>query len=398
MPGIQESVGVTLTYGVESTFGTAAAGGGASQAVRRVSSTMSLAKDAFASNEVRSDQQISVFRHGGHRISGMIEGELSTVTYDDWLAALLRGTWVVGVSKSQTDFTNVTIATVGVCTFGTGNPITQGFKIGDIVRWTGLSVTANNNINVRITALTATTMTTYPALADNTLDASFTVAVVGRKLLMGLGTNIFTIEQNNATSDVSELFTSCRVAGASIRMPPNGIASVSFEFQGQKGSVLSAASAPYFTAITAAPETDALTGIEGGLRLAGVEQTIVTGLDLSVSLNMSSQPVIGTPYVPDIFYGRMTVTGSISFFLKDETLLNAFLNETEVDLVVNALASGVAPQEFLCFNMQRVKLTSVQKQVGGDGGVIVSAQIQALRKPITSGYDVSTLVIQRSNA
>lgn len=396
---IQEQVGVLVTYAAESTFGTAPSGAGASQRLRRVSSALNLTKDTFASNEVRPDQQIAVFRHGGRRAGGAIQGELSTLTYDDFLEALLRGTWVAGIAKSNTEFTSATIAS-GVITFGGGNPITEGFKVGDVVRFTNLSVTANNNVNTRITALTATTMTTTPALADNTADTSFNVVVVGKKLAMGTTKRSFTIEQSYPDPDLCELFKGCRVAGASLQVPPTGVATINFEFQGQDAAVLTGASAPYFTAATAAGVTDVLTGIDGSLRVGGQELAIVTGMDLQIAGNMSSSAVIGSNLVPNIFPGRLVVTGNVSFFLQDEVLISAFANETEVDIVVQLEASGAAPQEFIVLNMQRVKLGGAQKQIGADNGVMVQAPFQAILKSGGAGtaYDQSTLTIQRSNA
>jgi hypothetical protein len=55
-----------------------------------------------------------------------------------------------------------------------------------------------------------------------------------------------------------------------------------------------------------------------------------------------------------------------------------------------------APEDFLCFNMQRVKLGGATKTVGASSGVIVSCPFSALLANAT-GADASTLIIQRSN-
>lgn len=402
---IQEQVAVLVTYAAESTWGTAPAAGGPSQRLRRVSSNLNLAKDTFASNEVRADQQIAVYRHGGHRVAGAIQVELSTVTCDDFLEALMRGTWTAGVSKSQVQFASaVSDNAASSFTFGGGDALTEGFKIGDVIRFTTLAATANNNVNFRITNISGAsnrTLTVTPAPAtDAVADTSFTVAVVGRKLAMGTTKRSFAIEHSYPDIDIAELFVGCRVSGCSLQVPPNGIATASFEFMGRDASVLSAANAPYFTAATAAGASDVLTGIGGSVRLGGVEQAILTGMDLQIAGNMSSAPVIGSVLVPNIFPGRLVVTGNVSFFLQDEVLLNLFVNETAADLVVQMQASGAAPQQFIVLNMQNVKLGAAQKQPGVDNGVLVQAPFQALLKVggAATAYDQSTLVIQRSNA
>ena len=51
---LQSNVNVTLRYGAEQTFGTSSNAAG--QLLRRVQSTLQTSKDAFQSNEVRSDR------------------------------------------------------------------------------------------------------------------------------------------------------------------------------------------------------------------------------------------------------------------------------------------------------------------------------------------------------
>lgn len=395
---VQENVGVLVTYAAEVTFGTPETGSGTSQRLRRTTSSLALGKDTFQSQEVRPDQQISSFRHGGHRVGGSVEGELSTESYDDLIQAAMRSTWAAGVALDESDFTSITISG-GVWTLGSGNPSTLGLRIGDIIDATNLSVTANNT-RYRITAMSSTTFTAIKvsdgtAAADNTADTACNIAVVGEKITFGTTKRSFTFEHSYPTVDVARRFDGCRIGGMSVRVPPNDKAMVSFDIQGQKGVVLDGSSAPYFTNATAAPNTEMLTGIEGGIRAGGVEQAIITGFDLQISHNLNTTPVIGTPYVPDIFYGRITVTGNISFYLKDKELIDAFVNEEEIDLVL--VCEDAPGTGFIAFNMQRVKLGGATDDPAGDGGVIVSAPFQALLKSAGTGYDATTLSIQKSN-
>lgn len=392
---VQENVGVLVTFAEESAFGTPPSGSGTSYRLRRTTSSLTLQKDTFQSNEVRPDQQVSSFRHGGHRVAGAIEGELSTESYDILLAALMRqDDWTAGVALDESDFTSLAVSS-GVITLASGNPSTLGLRIGDIVDFTNMSEAANNT-RARIIAMTATTFTTYPALADQSADSECDVAVVGEKLIFGTEKRSFTFEHSYPGIDVARRFDGCRIGGASFRVPPNDKVMVSFDVMGQKGVVLDAGSAPYFTNATAAPNTEVLTGIEGGLRMAGAEQAIVTGFDLQVSHNLTTAPVVGSPYVPDIFYGRIVVTGNVSFYLADKELIEAFINEEEHDLVL--VCEDATGDEFISFNMQRVKFGGASDAPTGDGGVIVTAPFQALLKSAGVGYDATTLTIQRSNA
>ena len=81
-----------LKYKVESSYGTVPAAASA-QALRRVTSDLSLNKDVYSSNEIRTDQQVADMRHGVRRVTGTIAGELSPLTYSDFMAAAVRKAW-----------------------------------------------------------------------------------------------------------------------------------------------------------------------------------------------------------------------------------------------------------------------------------------------------------------
>lgn len=397
---LQNAVNVTLAYGPETTFGVAAATN-AGKLLRRVSSSLATTKEAFASNEVRPDQQVSDLRHGMRRASGGFEGELSLQTYDDLIEALLRGTWASGVSLSETGLTSVVAsASAKTFTFTGGDPVSIGLRVGDVIRFSGLTPTTNNGKNFRITGFGGTsnrTVSVHPAPADvSTPDTSFGVSVVGKKLLMGTERRSFTIQQHMEEIDITELFTGCRVGTSSFQMPPNGMATASFEVLGKDGQVLTGVNAPYFISPTVAPNTAILTAVSGSMRLAGVERSVVTGLDFQVALNLSSQPVVGAQTAPEVFYGRSVVTGNVSAYLEDESLINVFLNEEEVDIQAVMESGTSVGLDFLSFKFSRVKLSGASKTIGPDGGVIATFPFQALL-PSAAGQDASSLVIQRSN-
>lgn len=398
---VQQSVGVNIAYAPETTIGTSTGRTGGKY-LRRVSSSLVVSKDSFQSNEARTDFQISDLRHGVRRAQGAIEGELSTQTWDDWLEAVMRGTWAAGASSSQTALTSVVSNTTGSLVFGGGDLITAGFRIGDTVTLTGATGTATtlNNLNFVITGITGSnrTATVYPAPPTNSTSSTFTLAVSGRKLTTGTASRSFTIEQNMPDLDISELYTGCRIGGMSLRVPPNGMASVSWDILGINGTLQTGTSAPYFTAAASAPTTGVLAGPSGYIRAGGAWRGIVTGFDLSVNLGLSAQAVIGASTVPDIFYARTQVSGNVAAYLEDASLVNAFLDETETDIVLmleGAAAAGVQ-KPFLTFAMQRVKFSGISRTVQTEEGVIISLPFQALLASGT-GIDSATMTVTRSN-
>lgn len=396
---LQSNVNVTLAYGAETTLGTASTANG--KKLRRVSSTLALTKDAYTSNEVRPDQQVYDARHGTRRASGNMQGELSTQTYDDFIEAALRGTWATGavvqnstVGMSSATLTAATGASTGTFTASAGSFITAGLRVGDVFTVTGS--TGNTSKNFRIVAMTATVLTVYPAPVNATAASTWTLTVKGKKLAPGVTGRSFSVEQHYPEIDVSELFLGCRVGDMAISLPPTGIATVTFGFQGTNISTSTGAGAPVFASAADAASTNLLAAVSGSLSVAGAPSAIVTGMDFTLANNLNSQPVVGSNFVPEIFYGRMVVNGTLSAYFEDLTMLNYFINETEVALSVQMDdANGT---DFMAFTFGRVKMMGANKSIGPDGGVILQSPFQALLTSGKTGFDDGTLVIQRSNA
>lgn len=396
---LQTNVTADIRYASEATLGVQGAGNG--QTLRRTTSTMALNKDAFTSAEVRTDQQVADARHGVRRVGGNISGELSTRTYDDFIEAVLRGTWAAGVSiqnstpaMSSATLAAATGALTGTFTASAGSWITAGLRVGDVFRVTS-GGGANANRNFRIVSMTATVLTVFPAPATVTAQTTWTLAVQGRKLLTGTSMRSFSIEQHYPDIDVSELFLGCRIGEMAVSLPPSGMATVNFGVQGVNGLVRTAAQAPVYPSAAAAPTSGILAGVNGSLSVAGAPLSIITQLDFTVSNNLNSQPVVGSVTVPDIFYGRTVVNGTLSAYFDDETLLNYFVNETEVALAVQLDdANGT---DFMAFRFNRVKLMGGTKTIGPDGGVILQSPFQSLLSSGVSGFDDGSITVQRSN-
>ena len=408
---IQNQVTAEVVIGVETTFGTAAASGlGTAKKLRRVSTSLALGKDVFQSAEARPDQQVADMRHGTKRPGGGIEAELCNTAYDDLLEALLRGTWAAGTTVLAATYTTIAAAitsgsagepgSLGTLTWAAGDPIAAGLRIGDVVMLTGAGFGANENKNFRITGFSGGTNRTIevtPAPTAVAAQAGTNIAVRGKKLLVGTTQRSFTIEQLFGDVDISELYTGMRVGSGAIRIPPNGMATCSFGFMGQDMEALEDANSPYFSAPVAIGTDGIFAGPQGSIRVNAAEQGVVTGLDINIDLGLSADPVVGRDTVPNIFYGVTSVSGSVSVFLENANSLNAFVNETEID-ITSMVTSGAEPSSFLCFNMQRVKLGGATKTVGAQGGVVATHPYTALLVPTgSSGKDSSSLVIQRSN-
>lgn len=390
-----------LVIAKESAWGTAVAAGGTSEYLRRVESTIDLEKDTYQSAEIRSDFQVSDFRHGVRRVRGSIRGELGLGSYDLFMAAALRKDFAVGGSYTAGVGTGIT-SDSGAKTFtrAGGSWISDGFRVGHVVRFSNLAATANNDKNFRITALTATVMTVAEAVTTDAVDdEACSCATVGRVSYVpasGHTSDSFTVEHNYSDIDVSELFTGCSIGAMRVALPATGLATVEFDVIGKdRSSVLTGASAPYFTAPAAAGTGAILAAVNGSLRLGGSDIAVVTGANFGLNLNLAGEPVAGSNTLPALFHSRSIITGQLTAYFEDATYINAFDDETELELQL-VCTDTASPAGFVSFFLPRIKLGGASKN-DGEGGLIQAMPFTALVKPATTGYESTTLMIQDSS-
>ena len=135
---------------------------------------------------MRTYRQIGDFRHGVKRVTGSLNGELSPGTYWDFVEAALRGTGTAAVAKSEAELTSVAADNAtSKFTFGGGDPVTEGYRVGMVIRFTNLSEALNNSKNFLITGFGATSnreVTVYPAPTTMGADTAFNVTSVGKRV------------------------------------------------------------------------------------------------------------------------------------------------------------------------------------------------------------------------
>ena len=380
------AVGVAkqLVYKKEVTWGTAPGASGA-QRLRRVSSDIDLSKETYQSNEIRTDYQVSDMRHGVRRVSGSMSGELSAGTYKDFMASVCRQAFQTAATTGAviTVTSAVTAGASGTFTRSSGSYLTDGFKVGDVIRWTGWATpaTANNTHNFIITALTATVMTGTMldgvAVVAKAAGDSVTGTVAGKKTWVpttGHTDESYSIEHYYSDITQSELFTGCKINQMDVKLPATGMGTIDFQVMGKD---VTAAGAAYYTSPTAMSTGATMAAVNGALYVAGNAVALLTGLDFTVNGNMSSEPVVGSNTVPDIHEGRVTVSGSMTVFFQDATFRDYFLNETEVSLVAAFTGANTAGADVMVFVMPRIKVGGATKD-DGEKGLIMTMPFTAL--------------------
>jgi hypothetical protein len=381
----------------------AATGG---QVLRRTSCSLALTKDTYQSNEVRTDRQIGDYRHGVKRVSGSISGELSPATYWDFIEAACRGTDSAAVSKTEAELTSAAADnSTKTFTFGGGNPVTEGFRVGMVIRFTGLSESTNNSKNFLITAISGSNnrvFTVYPAPTTMTADTAFGVASIGRRVYVPASSHVarkFAIESYHTDLDIYRLFTECRVGGVNLNLPATGMATIEIPMMGRDMETASAGSAPFFSSPTGETSTGILAAVNGLLMVQGVAQGVITGATVNMNLNPSAEPVVGQNFVPEIFLGPTQVDGQLTAFFEDLTLVNYFINETELELLLYLTTSTDAASDFMTIYMPKIKLGGATIGLEGQAGVPVTLPYTCLRyQGSGAGIDTTTIAFTDSDA
>ncbi|MEH2508693.1 hypothetical protein V1291_000047 [Nitrobacteraceae bacterium AZCC 1564] len=379
-------------------------GASGGQILRRVSSTLKLAKDTYQSAEVRSDKQIADFRHGTRRVTGSITGELSPLTYADLFEAAFRGTWEDALSLGETELTSVAAdEDNATLTFGGGDPVALGLRVGHVLRLTNASATQNNGTNFIVLGFSGAsnrTVEVFPAPVDMTADTDFEVVTVGKRLSApstGHVSRKFAFEIYNEDIDVARLFTECRVGGFTMQLPASGMSTIEFPVMGRNMQMFDGdagrPAAPFFTAPTAETTTGIFAAVNGLVRVNGVNQGVITGINIQVDLSPSSDPVVGQNFVPEIFLGRFNGTGQITAFFQDGVLVNAFTDEDEISVLLYLTTESDPDTPAMTVFMPRIKFSDADVATSGEGGQAITLPFQCLKSSGAPGVDATTMQI-----
>lgn len=393
-----------VTYKVETTYGVMPAAG-AAQAMRRVTSSLDMTKDTYQSAEMRPDFQMADFRHGLRKVAGTINGELSAKTYADFLGAVLKKDFVAGVTVTGASFTIAGAAGVWTITRAAGSWLTDGVKIGDVVRLTaGTFNAANRDKNIQVTGMTATVLTgivlNASALVPEGPIASATLTVIGKKAFTpqsGHTDKSFSIEHWHPDVPSSEVFTGLKVSKMTFTLPATGMATVAVEFVGKD---VVPGVAQYFVNPTPVTVTGTMAAVNGVVKVGNAAGGTITSATIEITAAQSSEPGIGSNTADQAATGRVIVTGQVTAKFDSTSLRDAFYNETETSAYLAFTADNSAASDFMGFSLSRLKLNGAAKD-DGEKILIQTIPFQALLD-INGGAgkatEMTTLSIQDSAA
>lgn len=351
--------------------------------LRRVTSQVDLVKDTYQSNELATHMQVADFRHGVRRVQGNINGELAPGAYSAIFEGLLKRDWTAGVSASSVSLTIAGSGPTYTVTRGAGSYLSDGFKVGDVVRLSVGSLNANNiNKNLLIVDIgSATVITVIPlngtAMTAEGPIAGCTVAVQGKKTYVPASSqtdNSYAIEHWHPDVTLNELYLGCKFAKADLNLPATGLATASFDLMGASVTTAASRYATTFNTLNTAGLTAAVNGV---LVVNGSAIATVTGLQLSIMQNLTGDPVVGSNVVPALYPGRVQVSGQFTAYFDSATLRDLFINETETSLVVSLTSDNTATSKCISICLPRIKVGGATKS-DGESGIVQTLPFTAL--------------------
>ena len=355
------------------------------QALRFTSSTLELSKQGFESAEIRSDRQISDYRHGVQQVGGEVGFELSYAAWDPLLAGALFGDWSTLATASSTGLAANATASAFTGSF-------SGYGAGDWISTSGFNQATNNGL-WRVLGASLATLTVDGPLAYEASGA--TVSLVRHsRLSAGTSAHSFTLERSFAGLSVDQYhrFTGCMVNSLSLQLNPEAVVSGSLALVGMAASTATAS----LGTVSPAPTHPPFDAFSGSLSEGGGQLAVVTGVELALENGIAPAYVIGSDSASDLVEGRCRITGTLSAFFQDSTLLDKFIDETETSLLVRLEdnRSGSSHGNLYQIHLPRIKFTQGSIPVNDEGPVIISLPFQALY----DGDTGSSLCISRIDA
>lgn len=362
--------------------------------VRHTGTTLGVSKSTHISEELRPDRQISDFRHGPRQVGGDINFELSYGSFDDFLQAVLCGTWAAKAAPYTA--TTISASSVDNSINDSANELPV-LEAGDRVTIAGFTGTVGNNrVGAVVVSSTASKMVISggAALVTDASGEAVTITTLTQRLRAGTVRRSFSFLRHFA--DLLEadkpfhLYTGVELNNLNLTVPADGMVTGSFGAMGKDHtSSGTGVSGQVLGNPTTTRVMDSFTGsiLEGGSTLG-----IATEITFTLENGIEPRFAIGTDKVigPGTI-GRSNVSGQVTTYFQNSTLLDKFLNETGSSLKFTIADKAGNSYRFTFPN---TVYNGGQPDTQGQGEITLALPFQALLDP-TSG---SNIIIDRNAA
>ncbi|HIE2159039.1 TPA: phage tail tube protein [Salmonella enterica] len=352
--------------------------------LRNTGGIPAVTRDALVSNELDGSRETSSIRTGNKQVTGEYAIELSAQSQDELLAGAMTSSWVAGSTVAGL---SVTVDADAKTFTRDAGDFTTAVEVGDLVRFPGL--TGDNSKPFIVTAVSALVVT-GGAINHTLTDESAVTSglVIADKLETGNLCKTYSIltwfKGRCGGADSYVITRGVEFTGFTIEQAVNAMVTGSFPFIGLNQEILSAppAGSTFTVNFNAQPFASVdVSAFNGTAPLKLIDTFTITNDN-----GASAQFELGNDSVAFVERGRAANTFSLAGKLYDMTLLNLFLNETQIELT--SILAG--PDGAMSFTLKRAELTSATPEIGGPESVTLSMEGQA-----TGNQMQSSIVIQR---
>jgi len=258
----------------------------------------------------------------------------------------------------------------------------DGFVVGDIVKVSGSSVTAENGY-YRVTSSAVGTLG-LDAPANFTVGGSSVTVTRGARTTNGTATPSFTVEVAHLDLQKAQIYTGCVINTMDLNLAIGQLATVTLGIEAQSSTRADSntgtpdqfiAGATY-TAAATHPTLDPIGVAE--IRVGGADYA-AQSLTLNLTNNARAREQIGSLGPVSMARGFFGATGSVTAYLADWTDHNAFAGNTPTDLWFAAIdANGRG----WSLSLPQVKFSDVNSPTqGNNADVFKNISVTAYKDP-----------------
>lgn len=357
--------------------------------------TLALTKELLATERLTGSRFPAEPRTGASVVGGDIPADLSSQTYDDFIASALQGDWVddAGAGVDSVDLTVDSVANAGTvagATFNTTNGVVTVESIDAQSQEVVLTYVegANAPVTYEIFALGTVTID-----GDDFEATAYTDALQSATVKAGDTRKSFSIIREfsdlNPDPDLTKrpflLYNGCEVASWTLAAAANGLAKSTFTFFG-RDMVGPSENAPTGTSYAPAIDTEPFDTFSGAMEIDGAPQCTVTDYNLTINNGHAARYTVGCASSQDPMVAQSVVEGSITVYLEDASLYKKFVDEEKLSLKLTLADSD---GNKLIVDLPNLKIgAGTQPDVTGDGSITIPINFTA-HKDNTLGSHVS---------
>lgn len=349
------------------------------QTVRHTGLTLGLSKNTQISEELRSDRQIADFKHGAKQVGGDHNFELSYGTYDDFIEAVLGGTWLTIASNNASTFAiDDSDNSINDSAFGF---LDAGHLPGDRMDITGFTTNASNNQTATIKSVTAGKIvfnTPTVAFITEPEGDSVTLTTTSGSLKVGVLRRSFSMLREFSDLGAGEkpfhLFNGVEFNTMALTVTADAKIVGTFTILG-RDQVPTEDAAPAGSTFIDPTITNVMDSFTGAITEAGTLIAVVTEMVMTLENGMEPRFVVGSDKTILPTIGRSNLSGTITAYFEDSLLINKFIEEEESSMAFSLV--DVDGNTYV-FTMPRIKYNGGQPDVSGQGAITLSMPFQAL--------------------